>query len=96
MFQLQSFIGASCLFATPSCLQILQQPDDDSGRETIVEQWDMQFDGVPPTHHLRTVSYDDEPTKIYKRMVRGPPECGTVLSPIYACLHKDYQVILVP
>ena len=56
----------------------------------------MQFDGVPPTHHLRTVSYDDEPTKIYKRMVRGPPECGTVLSPIYACLHKDYQVILVP
>lgn len=51
------------------CLQILQQPDDASGRETIVEQWDMQFDGVPPTHHLRTVSYDDEPTKIYKRMV---------------------------
>ena len=57
------------LFITLPCLQILQQPDDDSGRETIVEQWDMQFDGVPPTHHLRTVSYDDEPTIIYKRMV---------------------------
>jgi hypothetical protein len=51
-------------------LQILQTPDSSSERETIVEQWDMQFDGVPPTHHLRTVSYDDEPTKIYKRMVR--------------------------
>lgn len=51
-------------------VQILQQQDDDSGRETVVEQWDLQFDGVPPTHHLCSISYDDEPTKIYKRMVR--------------------------
>lgn len=62
-------LGPDLLLSTVS-LQILQQVDDNSGKETIVEQWDMQFDGIPPTHHLRTVSYDDEPTKIYKRMVR--------------------------
>jgi hypothetical protein len=77
-------------------VQILQEPDGDSGRETVVEQWDMQFDGVPPTHHLRTVSYDDEPTKIYKRMV-----CLLTLNAPWfvchrLCIPKDYVLLDIP
>ena len=51
-------------------LQILHSVDDSAaGQAQVIEQWEMQFDGIPPTRHPRNFSYDDEPTKIYKRMV---------------------------
>lgn len=55
-------------------LQILHTVDESgSAQPDVIEQWEMQFDGIPPTRHPRNFSYDDEPTKIYKRMVCGLP-----------------------
>eukprot|EP00892_Ulva_mutabilis_P007429 jgi/Ulvmu1/5058/UM021_0075.1 len=53
----------------PLIIQILYAEDDSAPSQAqIIEQWEMQFDGIPPTRHPRNFSYDDEPTKIYKRM----------------------------
>lgn len=54
--------------------QVLHSVDESvPASAQVIEQWELQFDGIPPTRHPRNFSYDDEPTKIYKRMVRQLP-----------------------